>query len=126
VTNAQLIIDNFQDRFAPLPPVQALTVEETHRSADVLTQYNREEKAEQVERLVQQYSGIMPPEREIAPEIDQVLRASLHTYAFDFNLLPPTNRLVIPSINLDVPLIQTQIKEYAEFDAGSFDAELEN
>ena len=128
VTNAQLVMDNFQDRFSSESQVQALKTEEVHYSVDLTLE--RQEKAEQateqVEALIQQYSQVISVEKEIAPEMDQLLRASLSTYDFDFNLLPPTNRLVIPSINLDVPLIQTQMKNYAEFEAGSFDTELEN
>ena len=128
VTNAQLIIDNFQDRFSPVAEVQELKTEEIHYSAELLVERREkaEQNAEQIETLMQQYSNVISFEKEIAPEMDQLLRASLHTYDFDFNLLPPTNRLVIPVINLDVPLVQTQVKDYAEFEAGSFDSELEN
>ena len=128
VTNAQLIADNFQDRFSPAAPVQDLKLETVHSSADLLLEREEkaEQKAEQVEALLQQYSNVISTEKEIAPEIDQLLRAGLHKYDFDFNLLPPTNRLVIPVINLDVPLVHTQMKDYAAFEEGSFDTELEN
>jgi hypothetical protein len=123
VTNAQLIIDNFQDRFAPTE-VQSLKVEEVHSSANLLVE--RQEKEQKVEALVEKYSEVISVEKEIAPTMDQLLRADLKSYDFNFNILPPTNRLVISSINLDVPLIRTEVKDYAEFDAGSFDTELEN
>jgi hypothetical protein len=123
ITNAQLLVDNFQDHFAPTE-VQTLKVEEVHSSANLLVE--RQDKEQKVEELVEKYSGIISVEKEIAPSIDQVLRANLESYDFDFNLLPPTNRLVIPAISVDVPLIRTEVKDYTAFDAGSFDTELEN
>jgi hypothetical protein len=123
ITNAQLIMDTFQDRFSPTK-VQSLSTETVASTANILK--DAQKKAEAVEELVQKYSGIISLEKEIAPSVDQLLRSNLEQYDFDFNILPPTNRLVISTINLDVPLVQTKIKDYEEFSAGSFDKELEN
>lgn len=123
VTNAQLLIDNVQDHIAP-QQVASLQGEDMHSSAGLLT--NSVQKMLEVEELVQKYQGVVSMEKELAPEMNQVLRESIDSYDFDFNLLPPTNRLIISSINLDVPLIYTQVKDYTEFNEGTFDSELEN
>jgi LPXTG-site transpeptidase (sortase) family protein len=123
ITNAQLIIDTFQDHFAPIT-VQSFTARENFSSANLLT--NNKEKIQAVETLMQKYASVIPLEKEIAPTMDQFLKANVEQYDFDFNLLPPTKRLVIPAINLDVPLIITAVKEYEEYAAGSFEEELEN
>ncbi|MDR2415674.1 MAG: hypothetical protein LBD75_03555 [Candidatus Peribacteria bacterium] len=123
ITNAQLIIDNFYDHFSPTQ-VQSFSTETISSSANVLK--DTQKKAEAVEELIQTYSGIISLEKEMASTVDQFLRNNLASYDFDFNVLPPTNRLVISTINLDVPLIQMKIKDYEEFSAGSFDTELEN
>ncbi|MDR2190657.1 MAG: hypothetical protein LBP53_05760 [Candidatus Peribacteria bacterium] len=123
ITNAQLIMDTFQDKFAPTP-VEVLRTTEVSMTAILASK--EQEKSKIAEELLQKYASVLSVEKEIAPEIQQLLRTRLDEYPFDFNLLPPGNRLVIASINLDVPVIQTQVKDYAEFTDGSFDKELEN
>jgi hypothetical protein len=58
--------------------------------------------------------------------MDHFLQHNLDSYDFSFNLLPPTNRLVIPAINLDVPLVETNINDYKDFTESTFDDDLEN
>jgi hypothetical protein len=58
--------------------------------------------------------------------MDTYLQKNLDNYDFSFNLLPPTNRLVIPAINLDVPLVETFAHDYDSFTETTFDADLEN
>jgi LPXTG-site transpeptidase (sortase) family protein len=123
ITNAQLIIDNVQDRFTSTR-VQPFNAEEVHSSANVLS--DTKEKIKVADALIQKYSSLLSVEKEIAPTTDQFLRDQLPDYDFSFNRLPPTNRLVIAAINLDVPLIQTELKNYDEFSEGNFDRELEN
>ncbi|MDR0369446.1 MAG: hypothetical protein LBH96_02705 [Candidatus Peribacteria bacterium] len=123
ITNAQLIIDNFYDHFSPAE-VQSFSMETVSSTTSVLR--DAQKKAEAAEELIQKYDDIISLEKEIAPPVDQLLMSNLEQYDFAFNVLPPTNRLVIPTINLDVPLVQTKIKDYEEFSAGSFDEELEN
>jgi LPXTG-site transpeptidase (sortase) family protein len=124
ITNAQLLVDNFQDRFADHPTVQTLTPAESQTSIAMLETYQK--KAEKVEELIEKYGEVVSVEQEIAPSVEQVLREQLDSYLFNFNLLPPTKRLIIPAINLDVPLIQSAVKPYEDFSAGDFDVELEN
>ena len=47
-------------------------------------------------------------------------------YSFDFNVVPPTDRLIIWKINLDVPIVNSQYKKESDFTQWNFDAELEN
>ena len=123
VTNAQLLIDSVQDRVAP-QTVQTFSQETTHSNVNLLSQ--QREKQKELDMLVEKYSDVVSLEKEIAPSMDQLLRERLNSYDFGFNLLPPTNRLVIPSINLDVPLVHMKMKDYEDFSAGTFDTELEN
>jgi hypothetical protein len=58
--------------------------------------------------------------------MDHYLQHSLNSYEFSFNLLPPTNRLIIPAINLDVPLVESTATVYKDFTETSFDGDLEN
>jgi hypothetical protein len=45
----------------------------------------------------------------------QALRLKLKSYDFDFNVLPPTDRLIISKINLDIPLVDSKYKNKVDF-----------
>ena len=81
---------------------------------------------EQVDNLVVQYEGIVSMQQEVATDMDHYLQQNLDSYDFSFNLLPPTNRLIIPAINLDVPLVESSVVTYKDFTETSFDSDLEN
>jgi hypothetical protein len=65
-------------------------------------------------------------QQEVATDMDHYLQQNLDNYDFSFNLLPPTNRLIIPAINLDVPLVESNVITYKDFTETSFDSDLEN
>jgi hypothetical protein len=65
-------------------------------------------------------------QQEVATDMDHYLQQNLDNYDFSFNLLPPTNRLIIPAINLDVPLVESNAVIYRNFTETTFDADLEN
>ena len=65
-------------------------------------------------------------EQEVATDMDHYLQQNLDSYDFSFNLLPPTNRLIIPAINLDVPLVETNINNYENVTETTFNPDLEN
>jgi len=123
VTNAQLLVDTFSDHFAA-SEVQTISNSTIQSIASLQAQDT--EKEALIANLLEQYGETITLEKQIAPSMDQLLQEQLDSYEFSFNLLPPTNRLVIPAINMDVPLVRTEVKDYAEFDAGMFDKELEN
>ena len=124
VTNAQLVIDNFNDHFSPnevygiSQEVSSSSFNTEHLSAQSHTQ--------QVDALIEQYWSVVSMQQEIATDMDHYLQENLNSYDFSFNLLPPTNRLVIPAINLDVPLVETDQRDYKNFTETTFDADLEN
>jgi hypothetical protein len=65
-------------------------------------------------------------QQEVATDMDHYLQQNLDNYDFSFNLLPPTNRLIIPAINLDVPLVESSTTIRKDFTETSFDSDLEN
>jgi hypothetical protein len=79
-----------------------------------------------VDELIEKYGDIISLQQDIAPSMDNYLQNNIDSYDFSFNMLPPTNRLIIPAISLDVPLIQTDINNYSDFTESTFDADLEN
>lgn len=42
------------------------------------------------------------------------LQTNLNSYNLDFNLLPPTDRVIIPSLNLDTPLLQSSFNKHID------------
>lgn len=46
------------------------------------------------------------------------------THRLNFNTLPPTNRLIISDLNINVPLIDVPVKKGNDFTEGNFDEEL--
>lgn len=57
-------------------------------------------------------------------EIENQLKKNIKEFTFDFNTLPPENRLIIPKIWLDIPLIDSQFKDEVDFTDWNFDTEL--
>ena len=122
VTNAQLVIDNFTDHFWS---------NEVYGISDTNSSFNSEhlsaeENDAQVDALIEKYWSTISIQQDIATDMDHFLQHNLDSYDFSFNLLPPTNRLVIPAINLDVPLVETNINNYKDFTESTFDDDLEN
>ena len=120
ITNAQLVIDNINDRISP-NEVYGISEDEMNSSFNWLHW-----SSEQVENLVEQYEWVVSLQQDIATDMDHYLQQNLDSYDFSFNLLPPTNRLIIPAINLDVPLVESSITTYKDFTETSFDSDLEN
>ncbi|MEI8092037.1 MAG: hypothetical protein WCG98_07765 [bacterium] len=52
------------------------------------------------------------------------MRAKLKNYPFAFNTLPPVNKILIPSIGLDVSIIEPKSMSAEDFINANFDAEL--
>lgn len=42
------------------------------------------------------------------------LQENLNSYNLDFNLLPPTDRVIIPSININTPLLQSSFNKHID------------
>ena len=124
VTNAQLVIDNFNDRFSP-NEVEWIS-EEMAESSFSTQHHSAQTKDAEIDLLIDKYKNVVSVQQDIATEMDQYLQQNLNSYEFTFNLLPPTNRLIVPAINLDVPLVQTDIRNYRSFDESTFDDDLEN
>lgn len=121
ITNAQLVIDNINDHFSP-NEVHWIAENEINSSFNSIDS----ETSIEVENLIEQYEWIVSIQQEVATDMDHYLQQNLDNYDFSFNLLPPTNRLIIPAINLDVPLVETSITNYKDVTETTFNSDLEN
>ena len=91
-----------------------------------MTVQDSAEKKAEIEKLITQYEQEALIEKSTAISTEQELKNNLSEYDFDFNVLPPTNRIVITKINLDVPLIDSKYKDEVDFTQWNFSEELEN
>jgi hypothetical protein len=64
----------------------------------------------QDDEILEKYAHRIVAQEPIALDVTTVLENRLSYYSFDFNTLPPVDRLVIDSIALDVPLISVTNK----------------
>ncbi len=62
----------------------------------------------------------------LALDVQTVLENRLSYYSFDFNTLPPVDRVIVAGISLDVPLISVTTKSEWDFVRGDFNEELTN
>jgi hypothetical protein len=73
-------------------------------------------KKKEVDLIIQQYEDDFDiSQKTTSLSLEQELRSNMKTYDFNFNLLPPTDRLIISKINLDVPLINSKYKNEVDF-----------
>ena len=75
VTNAQLVIDNVSDHFSS-EEVEGILVDNTH-SSFTIDQELAEEKAQQVDALIETYWDKISKQQEIAPDMDHFLQHNL-------------------------------------------------
>lgn len=83
-------------------------------------------RLEETQSLIDQFSTYTQIEKSISPSTESLLQERLKKYEFDFNTLPPTNRLIIPSLSMDIPLVDSQYKDAKDFTIQNFDKELMN
>lgn len=84
------------------------------------------DKKEELEDLLKLYANDETIEKTTTISTEQDLENKLSDYDFDFNMLPPTDRLIISKINLDVPLINSKYKNEVDFTQWNFNEELES
>ncbi len=98
---------------------------QTNSSISTIIQSNSK-RLEETQSLIDQYSTYTQIEIPISPSTESILQERLKQYEFDFNTLPPTNRLIIPSLSMDIPLVDSQYKDAKDFTIQNFDKELMN
>lgn len=88
---------------------------------------SNEEKRKELDSIISQYENNFDiVEKTTAPSLEQDLKSNMKVYDFEFNLLPPMDRLIVSKINLDVPLVDSKYKDESDFTQWNFDKELEN
>jgi hypothetical protein len=123
-TNARLVLLTINDTFATESKVapEDLKITSVPTSQDHIKQ-----KAQKLNELEDQFTNLQASfrtEKELAPTMKEFLAKKQETHSIEFNTLPPTNRLIIPDLNINTPLIDVPIKGEEDFSEGQFDEEL--
>lgn len=122
-TNAQV--------FFSLDKESASSVERTQENIQVDNTISKQvdstaEKKVELENLLSKYDSSDVLVKQTTDTLQESLEEKMKSYSFEFNTIPPTDRLIISKINLDVPIVNSQYKKESEFTQWNFDAELEN
>jgi len=124
-TNAQLffwnILESFSDKKQLIDRNKDNINEDNSISSFIK---HREEAVESVQELIRKYKNQEAFTKSITSSSKSVLKNKLKSYDFKFNTLPPTDRIIISSISVDVPLVSTNYKEMEDFTKWNFDEEL--
>jgi len=123
-TNAQVFFSI--DRWEEKSSVER--TEKTTQTDNTITTHidNSAKKKAELETLLAQYDWDEVISKETTETLQSALQAKMKDYSFDFNVIPPTNRLIIWKINLDVPIVDSKYKKESDFTQWNFDEELEN
>lgn len=123
-TNAQLIIVMAEDLFitSGTGNTELILNEEEHESAEL-----KQETAQELEQLENRFTQIKKDKIEgqsISTTLQEFLDKKWEQHTIDFNTLPPGNRLIIPDLNINAPLIDTEASGVIDFSKENFDEEL--
>ena len=84
------------------------------------------EKKQELENILSQYDWNDALIKQTADTLQESLEEKMKTYSFDFNTVPPTDRLIISKIDLDVPIVNSKYKKQSDFTQWNFNEELES
>lgn len=129
VVNAGLLVEHAWDQISSRiyadQTSKTLNTDSIHSAAQLTPQEN---KKRETEREIQQLIANTDPE--IAGRLQQdyslenTLKSKLDSYELTFNTLPPTNRLIITSLQMDVPIVDASFKAGQANDKGTYEQEL--
>ncbi len=124
-TNFNLFASNFVELFsddvAPVAPISNSVSEDNSISTIVDVAEKNDVEIQWLLKNYQQNAYI----NSLAPSTEETLQSHLMDYNFSFNTVPPVDRIIIPSLGLDVPIITTEHMESTDFTQADFDDELD-
>lgn len=124
VTNLNLFVASFGNLFDhSIVKVQDVEKSDALEDNDIASLLAQNPDSPEIQALIKKYqSGIN--DQTITDASEHLLRAKLKDYPFDFNTLPPVNKMIIPSLWLDVPIIEPKTMTADDFIKANFDDEL--
>jgi len=125
-TNLNLFAYNFRALFEneihPSAPISASIVSEDNNISSIVD--TAEKDSIEVQWLLKNYQQTADVNT-LTPSTEETLQSHLMDYNFSFNTTPPVNRIIVPSLWLDVPIVVNESMEPVDFAKANFDKELE-
>lgn len=125
-TNFNLFASNFlslfEDEIHPVAPINTSIVSEDNDISSIVdTAQKNDIEIQWLLRNYQQTTDV----NTLTPSVEETLQSHLMDYNFSFNTVPPVDRIIIPSLWLDVPIVTNENMAPVDFAAADFDKELE-
>ncbi len=115
-SNFNLFAANFVAMFSDWPqqiaPIDASLVSQDNDIASIVAQAEQREK--EIQMLLKKYENISDITT-LAPSVEEILQSHIMEYPFSFNTVPPVNRIIVPSIWLDVPIVISENMSQEDF-----------
>ncbi len=125
-TNLNLFASNFRALFAeethPSAPISTSLVSQDNNIASLVDVAEKNDI--EIQWLLKNYQQTTEVNT-LTPSTEEVLQSHLMDYNFSFNTVPPVNRLLVPSIGLDVPIVTAENKDATDFTKADFNEELD-
>lgn len=120
--NAQLVFYTFKDVFASVSAAELEKISDTlmHSAADANTADTMQALEERFALIQQEASS----GEVISLGMEDFINAKERNHEIVYNILPPTNRLIIPDLNINVPLVDTEANGRIDFSDENFEDEL--
>lgn len=124
-TNLELFAYSFRSLFAeeihPAAPISTSIVSENNNISSIVD--TAEKNDVEIQWLLKNYQKNADV-NSLSPSTEETLQSHLMDYNFSFNTVPPVNRLIVPSLWLDVPIVTTENMQAIDFTKADFDEEL--
>lgn len=124
-TNLELFAYSFRSLFAeeihPAAPISTSIVSENNNISSIVD--TAEKNDIEIQWLLKNYQKNADV-NSLSPSTEETLQSHLMDYNFSFNTVPPVNRLIVPSLWLDVPIVTTENMQAIDFTKADFDEEL--
>lgn len=112
----------FSDGPQSLAPIEVSLTSQDNNIATIVDIAEKNDKA--VQWLLKKYEKNADANT-ITPSVEEILQSHVMEYNFSFNTIPPVNRLLVPSLGLDVPIVTAENKDATDFTKADFDDELD-
>ncbi|MFA6256238.1 MAG: sortase [Candidatus Absconditabacterales bacterium] len=124
-TNFNLFASNFlglfEDEIHPSAPISASIVSEDNNISSIVDTAQKDDV--EIQGLLKNYQQTTDANT-LAPSTEETLQSHLMDYDFSFNTVPPVNRIIVPSLGLDVPIVTNENMAPVVFAKADFDKEL--
>lgn len=124
-TNFNLFASNFVGLFEgevhPVAPISSSIVSEDNNIASIVDVAQKNDV--EIQWLLKSYQQNADANT-LTPSTEETLQSHLMEYNFSFNTVPPVNRIIVPSIWLDVPIVTNENMKVTDFSTADFDKEL--